>query len=187
MRWSNGVSDPLAASVESAPVTRAERNSTSASNRAARAWAVENCVPFRSARPSLGPRARGLSPASARAAAAGLGAPSTKISPTPIMVAAMCASGARSPDAPTEPCPGITGVRPRISRASSRAMVCGCTPEAPWARLASFRASISRTIAIGVDSPTPAEWESTMFRCSVARSQASIRTLASFPKPVLMP
>jgi hypothetical protein len=66
-------------------------------------------------------------------------------------------------------------------------MVAGAMPEAPWARLASFRASISRAIGAGVGSPTPAAWDSTILRWRVARSAASIRTEASLPKPVLIP
>ena len=113
--------------------------------------------------------------------------PSTRISPAPIIAAAMCASGARSPDAPTEPWAGTTGIRSRSSMASSMATVSGRTPEAPCARLASLRAIISRTIGAGIGSPTPAACDSTMLRCNVSRSPAAIRTLASLPKPVLMP
>jgi hypothetical protein len=42
MRASNGVSEPLAASVDSAPVTSAARNTHSMANRLANASAVEN-------------------------------------------------------------------------------------------------------------------------------------------------
>ena len=73
-RGSNGASEPLAASVESTPVTSAVRNRLPASNSAASACAVENCVPLRSARPSLGPSATGASPAHASAALGGLAA-----------------------------------------------------------------------------------------------------------------
>ena len=59
-------------------------------------------------------------PAPARPARA---APSTKNAPTPISVADMWASGARSPEAPTEPWHGTTGVRPLASSASSRRTV----------------------------------------------------------------
>ena len=76
----------------------------------------------------------------------------------------MCASGARSPDAPTEPWHGTTGIKSCSSIASSIATVSGRTPEAPCARLASFSASISRTIGSGIGSPTPAACESTMLR-----------------------
>ena len=67
--------------------------------------------------------------------------------PTPIIAAAIWASGARSPDAPTDPCAGTTGVRPRASIASMRPSVRGWTPEAPWARLPSFSAIMSRVAA----------------------------------------
>jgi len=103
------------------------------------------------------------------------------------MVAAVCASGAKSPDAPTEPWQGTMGIRSCSSIASSSATVCGRTPEAPCARLASFKASISRTTFPGIGSPTPAACESTILVWSRARSAASMRTLASLPKPVLMP
>ena len=46
-------------------------------------------------------------------------------------------------------------------------MVCGRTPEAPWPRLASLSAIISRTFAACIGSPTPAACDSTMLRCSV--------------------
>ncbi len=49
---------------------------------------------------------------------------STKTSPTPIIAAAICASGARSPEAPTEPCAGTTGSKSRCSIASISASVC---------------------------------------------------------------
>ena len=99
----------------------------------------------------------------------------------------MWASGARSPDAPTEPWLGITGIMSRASMASSMSTVCGRTPEAPWPRLASFSAIISRTVAGRIGSPTPAACDSTMLRWSVARSSDAMCTLASLPKPVLMP
>ena len=110
MRGSNGVSEPLAASVASAPVTSAAWNTRSIANRLASASAVENWVPLSSASPSFGPSAIGASPARASAAAAGMRSPACCASPMPSMAAARCASGARSPDAPTEPWLGITGI-----------------------------------------------------------------------------
>ena len=71
---------------------------------------------------------------------------------------------ARSPEAPTEPCAGTTGMTSLASMASSNSIVCGRTPEAPCARLASFSAIISRVIATGIGSPTPAACDSTMLR-----------------------
>ena len=93
IRKSKGPSDPLAASVASAPVTRAAWNTRSASKRPARASAVETCVPFKKARPSLGASARGARPARASASAAGSRSPSRRISPTPRRAAVMWASG----------------------------------------------------------------------------------------------
>ena len=99
----------------------------------------------------------------------------------------MCARGARSPEAPTEPWAGTTGIKSRSSSASSMATVSGRTPEAPCARLASLSAIISRTIGAGAVSPTPDACDSTMLRCKVSRSPMAILTLASLPNPVLTP
>ena len=66
----------------------------------------------------------------------------------------------------------MTGVRPLMSIASSSAIVSGRTPDAPCARLPSFSAIISRMTGTGDGPPVPA---------------APMRTLASFPNPVLMP
>ena len=121
MRASNGASVPRAASVDSAPVSKADWNRRSASNSPASAWAVENCVPLSSASPSFGPSTTGARPTLARASTALLRPVGVSASPTPIITAVMCDSGARSPEAPTEPCAGTTGITPRTSMASSRA------------------------------------------------------------------
>ncbi len=62
MRGSNGASEPRAASSDSAPVASADRNRVSASNRPTSAFAVENCVPLRSASPSFGCKRERLEP-----------------------------------------------------------------------------------------------------------------------------
>ncbi len=144
-------------------------------------------MPLSSARPSFAPSTSGARPTLASASAAGRRSPATKASPTPIITLARCESGARSPEAPTEPWHGITGMKSCCRKASSRASVCGRIPEAPWARLASFNAIIRRTTGAGIGSPTPAACESTILRCRVSRSSRSMRTLANLPKPVLMP
>ena len=69
MRGSKGVSEPLIASVDSAPATTAACITRSAPMSAARAMAVETWVPLSSARPSLGPSTTGSRPTRARAAA----------------------------------------------------------------------------------------------------------------------
>ena len=164
MRGSKGTSDPRAASVARAPVTTAERYRTSASNKAARALAVENCVPLSIASPSLGPSTSGARPASWRAVAARTRPLPVMTSPTPIITAVRCDKGARSPDAPTEPCEGMTGTMSWASMASSMARVSSFTPDAPWARLASLSAIISRVTGTDKGSPTPAACDRTMLR-----------------------
>ena len=99
----------------------------------------------------------------------------------------MCARGARSPEAPTEPWIGTTGTTPRSSIACRSATSSQRTPEAPRPSETSFSAIISRTIGAGVGSPTPAQCERIRLRWSCAVSPAGMVTLASLPKPVLTP
>ena len=99
----------------------------------------------------------------------------------------MWASGARSPEAPTEPCDGTTGVTPCASIASSSSISDQRTPEAPRPRLRSFSAIISRVTAVGQGSPTPQQCDRIRLRCRVAVSFGAIFRLASLPKPVLTP
>ncbi len=99
----------------------------------------------------------------------------------------MCASGARSPDAPTDPCAGTTGTSPCARHAPSASSVDQRMPLAPCARLASLSAIIRRVTGTGSGSPTPTQCDSTMLRWSVVRSWASMRTDASLPKPVFTP
>ena len=106
MRGSNGPSLPRVASTVSAPITSADSSTGSNVISACSASAVDVCVPLISARPSLACSVSGAMPAFSSAASAGTRAPSTSISPSPISASVMCDSGARSPDAPTEPCDG---------------------------------------------------------------------------------
>ena len=83
-------------------------------------------MPLSSASPSFGPSATGARPACGERLRGGQAAlVGVKASPTPIIAAVMWASGARSPDAPTEPCAGTTGMTPFASMASSSASVAG--------------------------------------------------------------
>ena len=177
----------MIASVERQEITRAFCAARQPANSPASAQAVETWVPLISASPSFGPSSTGASPAAASASAAGVARPATVASPSPIRTAARCASGARSPEAPTEPCTGMTGVTPRASMPSSSAISSQRTPDAPRPSDSSFNAIVSRTIGSGVGSPTPAQWERTRLRCSAAVSSGAILTLASLPKPVFTP
>ena len=189
MRGSNGVSEPLRRIGRQRAGDQRGLEACARSRTAPTAHsAVENCVPLSSASPSFGPSTSGVSPRAPARSSAGMRSPPMKASPTPIIAAAMCASGARSPDAPTEPCAGTTRHAHRGQHWLQQLRAFrGRTPEAPRARLASFSAIISRTIRAGIGAPTPAACDSTMLRWSVARSSGAMRTLASLPKPVLMP
>ena len=81
----------------------------------------------------------------------------------------------------------MTGISPRSSIASSRATVAGRTPDAPCARLASFSAIISRTTSARRRLADAGRMRQHDVALQLARSPASMRTLASLPKPVLMP
>ena len=89
-------------------------------------------VPLISASPSLAISVTGSMPASPSACAAGTGVPpGSATSPSPISTSAQCASGARSPLAPSEPCSGTTGVIPALSSASIVSASSGRAPEQP--------------------------------------------------------
>ena len=150
----SGCVEPMIASVDNDAVTTAPRTIRTASNRAASAQAVENCVPLISASPSFGPSTSGDSPTLLRADPPGRSSSSKKASPSPIITAAICANGARSPDAPTEPWVGIKGVTPRSSMASIKAQTSHLTPDAPRPSESSFSVIISCAVGTSSGSPT---------------------------------
>ena len=158
-----------------------------ASKYPASAQAVENCVPLMSPSPSFGPRMTGASPARSSATRAGSRTPSKPASPSPIRVAAICASGARSPEAPTDPCTGTTGVTLRARQSSISFAVSQRIPDAPRPSDRSLRIIISRVVASSSASPTPQQCDRTRFLCSRAVSSGGTRTEASLPKPVFDP
>src|SRR6266850_5034603 len=69
-----------------------------------------------------------------RALAAGMTRPPMRTSPTPIKVQLIWASGARSPEAPTEPLAGMQGYIPALRRAISASITERRMPEAPRER-----------------------------------------------------
>jgi hypothetical protein len=108
-------------------------------------------------------------------------------SPSPIRTSAACASGARSPDAPTDPIDGTTGVTPADSSRARCSHTTGRTPERPRASEAQSTIIIARTTSSGSGSPTPEACESTRFRCTSRSCASSMRLPASDPNPVLTP
>ena len=94
----------------------AVRASCSAPASARPSSAVDACVPLMSASPSFGASVAADSPARASAAAPGSRPDSCHASPSPTRTSARCASGARSPLAPTEPRDGTTGWTPLVQQ-----------------------------------------------------------------------
>ena len=90
-------------------------------------------VPLISARPSLAASVDRLQPGRRAArrppASAAPSLPSTQ--PSPSSTSAQCASGARSPEAPSEPCSGTHGVMSWLSRSTS-----ACGDQRPYAGVA---------------------------------------------------
>ena len=113
--------------------------------------------------------------------------PATCASPTPIRIAERWASGARSPEAPTEPFAGMQGSTSWVSSAISASITDQRTPEWPRASEAALRARIRRTTGRGSSGPVPTACDRIRLRCNSRSRAGSIRVLASRPKPVLMP
>ena len=89
-------------------------------------------VPLIRASPSLASSSTGVSPAAARASAAGIRVPSaSRTSPSPISARAQCESGARSPEQPSDPYSRTTGVIPDDSSAAISSAVSRPDPGVP--------------------------------------------------------
>ena len=104
------------------------------------------CVPLTSASPSFAPSSSGSRPARASAPAAGSAPSPVRTRPRPSSGSARHASGARSPDAPSDPCSGTAGIRSRFSISTIRSTTSTRTPEYPsastWARSSEHRAGL---------------------------------------------
>ena len=68
----------------------------------------------------------------------------------------MCASGAKSPEAPTDPCDGMIGRIRKFTILINSSINSHLTPLAPRASEITFKAIISRTISSSISCPTPA-------------------------------
>ena len=136
------------------------------------------CVPLTNASPSFASSPIGSRPCARTAL------PS---SPSPIIASARCASGARSPDAPTLPCDGTRGCTRWFSIATMSSGSAGRTPLVPRTSTLARNSIIARTASSESGSPTPDAWLRIRFSCSWRARSGGIRTCASFPKPVVTP
>ena len=146
-----------------------------------------NCVPLISERPSFASRRVGSRPTRASASKPGSRSPSTNASPSPTSGSARCASGARSPDAPTEPRLGTTGSTPRLRHSSRSSTVSMRAPELPFASVFARSSIAARTISSAYGSPTPHACERSRRSCSSSVSSSGIERFTKRPKPVLTP
>ena len=136
------------------------------------------CVPFTSEMPSFACSSMGSMPARAQRFRAGQAPAVESASPSPISTSAMCASGARSPLAPTLPREGTSGVTPAFNRSQSRSAMTGRMPEKPLASTFARISIMPRTASTLSGSPTPQACERSRFSCSSARSSCGMRSSA---------
>ena len=187
-RSSKGRSVPSDASIVIAATTSAVRASDAARSVARMPIASMPCVPFTRASPSFASSISGESPARAIAAGAGSAPPSgASTSPWPISGRARFASGARSPDAPSDPCWGTAGITSSFSIETIRSTTSGRTPECPRASTWARSRSIARASSRGRGVPTAVACDRTMPCCSVEACAGSTRVWASAPNPVVTP
>ena len=144
-------------------------------------------VPLISDTASLASSTSGLICARFKASALLMRAPfSSKHSPSPMSASAKCASGARSPLAPTLPWDGTIGVTPRLSISQRVSMVTGRTPELPFANEFARSSIMARVSATESGSPTPTAWERTRLICSSRTCSPTMCTSLNFPTPVVI-
>ena len=187
IRASNAPGLPRSASSEREAATSAVSTRMSASRNARLSSASIPWVPFSSESPSFASSVTGAIPARFMASPPGRISPRNAARPSPITTCARCASGARSPEAPTEPCDGITGCTLAFSIWQRVSTTRGRTPLSPFASAFARSSIIARVSASLSGEPTPLACERTKFTCSCRTCSAEIRTEASFPNPVLMP
>ena len=142
-------------------------------------------VPLMRARPSFSARVTGANPASARAWAAGRRRPpASRASPSPIRTSATWASGAKSPEQPSEPNSCTTGVTWALMSAAYAWAVDARTPDTPEHRLPRRDTIIARTTSTSTSAPTPAAWLRISERCRSRRCSGEMKVVANAPKPV---
>ena len=181
------VLEPCSASSESAHARSAVAARRFARTTPSDAIAAMNCVPLTSESPSLLASRIGSRPTARRAAVPFRSSPSTIACPSPTSGSARCASGARSPLAPTEPRAGTQGSTPRFRHSSSSSTVTTRAPENPFASAFARRSIAARTTSSGYGSPTPHAWLRSRRSWSSSASSSGMWADTKRPKPVLTP
>ena len=146
-----------------------------------------NCVPLTRERPSLLARRIGSRPTDRSAAVPLRSSPSTTACPSPTSGSARCASGARSPLAPTDPRAGTHGSTPRFRHSRRSSTVVTCAPEKPFASAFARSSIAARTTSSGYGSPTPHAWLRSRRSWSSSASSSGMWADTKRPNPVFTP
>ena len=99
----------------------------------------------------------------------------------------MCASGAKSPEAPRDPFSGINGTTFLFNISRSNSIVESLIPETPFRSELILISITPLTSSSGSGLPNPEAWVLIMFSWSWTESSLEILTLDREPKPVLIP
>ena len=184
----NTASVPSNASTLIATTTSAVRNSRRRSAHASTNIPNIPSVPLISASPSFSSSTTGTIPAAANARPAGCNSPTaSRTSPSPIAASAQCASGARSPEQPSDPNSRTTGVIPADNIAAYTRAVSSRTPVRPVASVDRRSNINARTTSRSTSGPDPAACDRTRLRCNWPRSSTGMCRVANAPNPVDTP
>ena len=99
----------------------------------------------------------------------------------------MCASGHKSPLAPTLPISGTIGWMPLLSICASSCKVLRRMPELPVASALMRSSIMARTTGVGSGSPTPQAWLMSRRSCRISASSGRITVSRFAPNPVVTP
>ena len=107
--------------------------------------------------------------------------------PFPMSGNTICDRGARSPEAPSDPCSVTTGYHCWLYMADKRSKISGRMAEYPLLMFSILSQSMVRTRCILRGLPTPAAWVISKFSCNALKSWAEISTFCKEPNPVFTP
>ena len=137
---------------------------------------------------SLGPNCRGNQWfCSSHSAAEIVCFPFKQRKPLPINGSDICDKGARSPEAPRDPCSVTKGYHPWLYIAAKRSNTMGRMAENPLEIFSIFNHNIALTNIESMGNPRPAAWVMSKLFCNSLSLSADISIFCSEPNPVLTP
>ena len=150
-------------------------------------WAVIACVPLINAKPSLAWRFKGCLFNSLNTSSLSFSSPLYNTFPSPINANAKCDNGAKSPDAPREPCCGIIGIIRSFIKNCNCLTNSKVAPEWPFNNVFNRKIIMTNATSFENGSPSPQACERIRFTCNSLYCVGSIRTSLNNPKPVVIP